>query len=226
MGQVEKVNEALDESVPEHIFANLAPVEVACLKGSFRLGGHPGALQLRVHSPHLAAPQARLARRDRGNRGHWDSSHSYQRAAGQAARKSTGLKTDRQDRQVWRCVHIYLKGGHLCPIWNYSKLIIDLERSSPAGLVSLVVWLGPNSQRPSLPRHLELYHSNCGDAVTLAIVPSEPETTLSNQIFETGMKGRLLIEPTPVTPSERQVPGLPQGVHLRGERAGAGSLRR
>jgi len=58
--------------------------------------------------------------------------------------------------------------------------------------------------RPSLPRHMELYHSNCGDAVTLAMVPSDPATTLSNEIFETGMKRRLLIELTPVTPSERR----------------------
>jgi len=58
--------------------------------------------------------------------------------------------------------------------------------------------------RPSLPRHMELYHSNCGDAVILAMVPSDPATTLSNKIFETGMKRRLLIELTPVTPSERR----------------------
>ena len=51
---------------------------------------------------------------------------------------------------------------------------------------------------------MELYHSNCGDAVTLAMVPSEPATTLSNKIFETGMKRRLLIELTPVTLSERR----------------------
>ena len=50
--------------------------------------------------------------------------------------------------------------------------------------------------RPSLPRHMELYHSNCGDAVTLAMVPSDPATTLSNEIFETGMKHRLLLELT------------------------------
>ena len=58
--------------------------------------------------------------------------------------------------------------------------------------------------RPSLPRHIELYHSNCGDAAILAMVPSDPATALSNKIFETGMKRRLLIELTPVTPSERR----------------------
>ena len=36
------------------------------------------------------------------------------------------------------------------------------------------------------------------------MVPSDPATTLSNEIFETGMKRRLLIELTPVTPSERR----------------------
>ena len=67
-----------------------------------------------------------------------------------------------------------------------------------------VVYLIHALDRPSLPRHMELYHSNCGDAVTLAMVPSDPATTLSNEIFETGMKRRLLIELTPVTPSERR----------------------
>ena len=51
-------------------------------------------------------------------------------------------------------------------------------------VVSLIRALG----RPSLPRHMELYRSNCGDAATLAMVPSSPATTLSNGIFETGMK--------------------------------------
>jgi len=51
---------------------------------------------------------------------------------------------------------------------------------------------------------MELYHSNSGDAVTLAMVPSDPATALSNGIFETGMKRRLLIELTPVTPIERR----------------------
>ena len=60
--------------------------------------------------------------------------------------------------------------------------------------------------RPSLPRHMQLYHPNCGDAVSLAMVPSCSATTLSNEIFETGIKRtcRLLIELTPVTPSERR----------------------
>jgi len=42
------------------------------------------------------------------------------------------------------------------------------------------------------------------DAVTLAMVPSDPAITLPNEIFETGMKRRLLTEVTPVTPSERR----------------------
>ena len=49
---------------------------------------------------------------------------------------------------------------------------------------------------------MELYHLNCGDAVTLAMAPSDPATTLSNEIFETGIKRRPLI--TPMTPSERR----------------------
>jgi len=36
-----------------------------------------------------------------------------------------------------------------------------------------VVSLIHTLDRPSLPRHTELYHSNCGDAVTLAMVPSD-----------------------------------------------------
>ena len=51
---------------------------------------------------------------------------------------------------------------------------------------------------------MELYHSNYGDTVTLAMAPSDPATTLPNEIFETGMKRRLLIELTPVAPSERR----------------------
>jgi len=49
---------------------------------------------------------------------------------------------------------------------------------------------------------MELYHSNCGEAETLAMVPSDPASTLSNEIFESGIKRRLIIELTPVTPSE------------------------
>ena len=40
---------------------------------------------------------------------------------------------------------------------------------------------------PDLPRHKELYNSNCGDPVTLAMVPSDPATTLSNRSFATGI---------------------------------------
>ena len=41
-------------------------------------------------------------------------------------------------------------------------------------VISLVLGL----DNPDLSRHIELCHSNCGDAVTLAIVPSDPATTL------------------------------------------------
>ena len=37
---------------------------------------------------------------------------------------------------------------------------------------------------------MELYNSNCGDPVTLAMVPSDPATTLSNSSFATGIIDR------------------------------------
>ena len=51
---------------------------------------------------------------------------------------------------------------------------------------------------------MELYHCNCGGAVTPAMPPSDPATALPNEIFETGMKRRPLVELTPVTPSEQR----------------------
>ena len=44
-----------------------------------------------------------------------------------------------------------------------------------------------------LPRHMELYYSNCGDAVTLAMAPSDPATTLPNRSFATGIIRRPLL---------------------------------
>ena len=43
-----------------------------------------------------------------------------------------------------------------------------------------VINLVSGLDNPDLPRHMELYHSNCGDAVTLAMVPSDSATTLLN----------------------------------------------
>jgi len=99
-----------------------------------------------------------------------------------------------------------------------SAIVTEAETQRAVSLIHAL-------DKPSLPRHMELYHSNCGYAVTLAMAPSDPATTPSNDIFEAGMKRRLLIEQAPVIASER-VPGLPQGVHMRAERAGAGALRR
>jgi len=36
-----------------------------------------------------------------------------------------------------------------------------------------VISLVSGLDNPDLPRHMELYHSNCGDAVTLAMAPSD-----------------------------------------------------
>ena len=41
-----------------------------------------------------------------------------------------------------------------------------------------VIILVSGLDNPDLPRHKELYYSNCGDAVTLAMVPSDLATTL------------------------------------------------
>jgi hypothetical protein len=55
-----------------------------------------------------------------------------------------------------------------------------------------------------LPRHMELYLSNCGDTTTLGMVPSDSATTLSNRSFEIGIIRRLLLSIIPVTRSERR----------------------
>ena len=62
---------------------------------------------------------------------------------------------------------------------------------------------GPDN--PDLPRHMKLYnHYDCGDAVTLAIVPSDSATTLPNRSFATGIIRRLLLPISHVTQGERR----------------------
>jgi len=78
-----------------------------------------------------------------------------------------------------------------------SAIVTEAETQRAVSLIHAL-------DKPSLPRHMELYHSNYGDTVTLAMAPSDPATTPPNEIFETGMKRRPLIERTPMTPSERR----------------------
>ena len=63
-----------------------------------------------------------------------------------------------------------------------------------------VISLVSGLDNPDLPRNKELYHSNYGDAVTLAMVPSDPTTTLSNRSFATGIIRRLLLSHQPCNP--------------------------
>ena len=45
---------------------------------------------------------------------------------------------------------------------------------------------------PRLLRHMELYHSNCGDPKNFGLVPS-PGTSISNRAFEKGFVRRPLL---------------------------------
>jgi len=45
-----------------------------------------------------------------------------------------------------------------------------------------VISLVSGFNNPDLPRHMELHHSNFGDAVTLATAPSDPATTLPQTV--------------------------------------------
>ena len=78
-----------------------------------------------------------------------------------------------------------------------STIVDEAEARRVVGLIS-------GMDNPRLPRHMELYHSNCGDATTLATLPFDPATTLSNRSFETGIVRRLLLPITPVTRGERR----------------------
>ena len=78
-----------------------------------------------------------------------------------------------------------------------STIVNEAETRRVVGLIS-------SMDNPRLPRHMELYHSNCGDATTLGMLPSDSATTLSNRSFETGIIRRLLLPITPVTRGERR----------------------
>ena len=67
-------------------------------------------------------------------------------------------------------------------------------------VISLVL----GHDNPDLPRHKELYNSSCGDPVTLAMVPSDPATTLSNRSFATGIIRRPLLPISHVNRGERR----------------------
>ena len=68
---------------------------------------------------------------------------------------------------------------------NHTQLVMSAiaNVTETRRVISLVSGL----DNPDLPRHIELYHSNCGDAVTLAMVPSDLATALSNRSFTTGI---------------------------------------
>ena len=52
--------------------------------------------------------------------------------------------------------------------------------------VKRVTELITRSDNPELPRHMELFLSNQGDPSSLGLVPSDPETTFPNDVFEKG----------------------------------------
>jgi hypothetical protein len=78
-----------------------------------------------------------------------------------------------------------------------STIVNEAEARRVVGLIG-----GLDSSH--LPRHMELYHSNCGDTTTLGMLPSDSATTLSNRSFETGIIRRLLLPINPVTRGERR----------------------
>ena len=56
-----------------------------------------------------------------------------------------------------------------------STIVSAAEARRVVGLINAM-------DSPWLPRHMELYHSNCGDATTLAMLPTDAATTLSNPL--------------------------------------------
>lgn len=78
-----------------------------------------------------------------------------------------------------------------------STIVSEAEARRVVGLISAM-------DNPRLPRHMELYHSNCGDATTLATLPTDSATTLSNPSFVGGITRRLLLPIHQVTRSERR----------------------
>ena len=73
------------------------------------------------------------------------------------------------------------------------------DGAQAARVVSMITAL----DNPRLPRHMELYHSSCGDPATFGFVPS-PDTSISYRSFEQGFARRLLLPISPLTWSEQQ----------------------
>ena len=97
-------------------------------------------------------------------------------------------------------VHDRLVGA--ASVMNHTQHVLSTiaNEAETRRVISLVSGL----DNPDLPRHMELYHSNCGDAVTLAMVPSDSATTFSNRSFATGIIRRLLLPISHVTRGERR----------------------
>ena len=76
-------------------------------------------------------------------------------------------------------------------VMNHTQHVLSsiANEAETRRVISLVSGL----DNPDLPRHKELYNSNCGDPVTLAMNPSDPATTLSNRSFATGIIRILLL---------------------------------
>jgi len=68
-----------------------------------------------------------------------------------------------------------------------------------------VISLVSGLDNSDLPRHMELYHSNCGNAVTpLPSWSLSTQRILSNRFFATGIIRRPLLPISHVTRSERR----------------------
>ena len=84
---------------------------------------------------------------------------------------------------------------------NHTQHVLStiVNEAETRRVISLVSGL----DNPDLPRHMELYHSNCGDAVTLAMASSDTAAALSNRSIATGTVRRPLHPISHVTRGER-----------------------
>ena len=64
-----------------------------------------------------------------------------------------------------------------------STIVSEAEARCVVGLINAM-------DNPRLPRHMELYYSNRGDATTLAMLPTDAATTLSNPPAESIIMSR------------------------------------
>jgi len=78
-----------------------------------------------------------------------------------------------------------------------STIVSEAEARRVVGLINAM-------DNPQLPRHMELHHSDCGDATTLAMLPTDAATTLPNPSFTGGIARRLLLSTHQVLRSERR----------------------